>query len=85
MNCFIHDITGYDVENYETFMLALNINKITAISEDTFEIFDENIGDFTERTGCEILVNGTNLYKVLNTYEELMDVLKQRAEEVTNE
>lgn len=85
MNCFIYDITGYDVENRETFVLALNTNELIAIAEDTFKIFDENINDFTEHVGREILVNGTNLYKVLNTYEELMDVLKQRAEEVTNE
>lgn len=63
-------ITGYDVEKLEKFKLAVNVNEIISIAEDTFTILDEEIGDWVEHRGCEIYVRDC-CYKVLDDYETL--------------
>ncbi|MFZ4460528.1 hypothetical protein, partial [Enterococcus gallinarum] len=41
-------LTGYDVDKLEEFKLILNANEIISIAEDTFEIFDEETGNWVE-------------------------------------
>lgn len=66
-------ITAYDVDKFEEFKLILNANEIISIAEDTFEIFDEEIGDWAEHKGCEVYVRNC-CYKVLNSYEEFLKI-----------
>lgn len=66
---FVVDITAYDVEKLEKFKLILNANEIISIAEDTFEIFDEETGNWVEHKGCEVYVHDC-CYKVLDSYEE---------------
>ena len=68
------DITAYDVDELEEFKLVLNANEIISIAEDTFEIFDEETGNWVEHKGCEVYVRDCR-YKVLNSYEELLKIL----------
>lgn len=70
---WISQITGYDVDKLEEFKLILNANEIISITEDTFEIFDEEIGNWVEHKGCEIYVRDC-CYKVLNSYEEFFKI-----------
>lgn len=70
---WISQITGYDVDKLEEFKLILNANEIISITEDTFEIFDEEIGNWVEHKGCENYVRDC-CYKVLNSYEEFLKI-----------
>lgn len=70
---WISQITGYDVDKLEEFKLILNANEIISITEDTFEIFDEETGNCVEHKGCEIYVRDC-CYKVLNSYEEFFKI-----------
>ncbi|SFC84525.1 hypothetical protein SAMN05660328_11528 [Streptococcus gallolyticus] len=70
---FVVDITAYDVEKFEEFKLILNANEIISIAEDTFEIFDEETGNWVEHKGCEVYVHDC-CYKVLNTYETFVEL-----------
>lgn len=71
---WISQITGYDVDKLEEFKLILNANEIISIAEYTFEIFDEETGNWVEHEGCEVYVRDC-CYKVLNSYEELLKIL----------
>ena len=68
-------ITAYDVEKDETFQLILNANEVISISEDEFEIFDEEKGDWVDHKGCEVYVRDC-CYKVLNSYEEFLKLIR---------
>lgn len=69
------DITAYDVEKFETFKLILSTNEIISVAEDTFEILDEETGDWAEHKGCEVYVRDC-CYKVLNSYEEFIKAME---------
>lgn len=69
------DITAYDVDELEEFKLVLNANEIISIAEDTFEIFDEETGNWVEHKGCEVYVRDCR-YKVLNSYEEFIKTME---------
>lgn len=71
---WISQITAYDVDKPEEFKLILNANEIISIAEYTFEIFDEETGNWVEHEGCEVYVRDC-CYKVLNSYEELLKIL----------
>lgn len=69
------DVTGYDVDELEVFKLSLKVEKIIAIAEDAFTMFDEiNVRDI-EHKGCEITIEGILCYKVLETYQEVLEKL----------
>ncbi|MCY7156251.1 hypothetical protein [Streptococcus gallolyticus] len=70
---WINQITAYDVDKLEEFKLILNANEIISIAEDTFEIFDEETGNWVEHKGCKIYVRDC-CYKVLNSYEEFFKI-----------
>lgn len=73
---WISQITGYDVDKFEEFKLMLNANEIVSIAEDTFEIFDEETGNWVEHKGCEVYVRDDCCYKVLNSYEEFIKAIE---------
>ncbi|HEL1630026.1 TPA: hypothetical protein TXL51_001508 [Streptococcus suis] len=75
MSTFLSDLTGYDIEEQETFQLMLNVSSIIAIAEDTFVIYDDNKSDFIEHTGCEIYTDNSVCYKVLDAYEKILSLL----------
>ena len=54
---WISQITAYDVDKLEEFKLILNANEIISIAEYTFEIFDEETGNWVEHEGCEVYEN----------------------------
>lgn len=72
---WLGQITGYDVKKDETFKLILNSNEVISISEDEFEIFDEETCNWVEHKGCEVYVNDC-CYKVLNSYEEFLKLIR---------
>ncbi|HES2599713.1 TPA: hypothetical protein VNW75_001342 [Streptococcus pyogenes] len=72
---WISQITAYDVDELEEFKLVLNANEIISIAEDTFEIFDEETGNWVEHKGCEVYVRDCR-YKVLNSYEEFIKAME---------
>lgn len=67
------DVTGYDRDEDEAFKLSLNVEKIIAIAEDAFAIFDEVAGKYVDHVGCEIAVDGGLCYKILEPYQEVKD------------
>ncbi|HEL1563492.1 TPA: hypothetical protein TX924_000970 [Streptococcus suis] len=67
------DVTGFDKDKDEAFKLSLNVKKIIAIAEDTFAIFDDVAGEYVDHVGCEITVNGSLCYKILEPYQEVKD------------
>lgn len=67
------DVTGFDEEKDEAFKLSLNVEKIIAIAEDTFVVFDDVIGKYVDHVGCEITVDGSLCYKILEPYQEVKD------------
>ncbi|HEL2022724.1 TPA: hypothetical protein U0J94_000313 [Streptococcus suis] len=67
------DVTGFDKDKDEAFKLSLNIKKIIAIAEDTFAIFDDVAGEYVEHVGCEITVDGSLCYKILEPYQKVKD------------
>ncbi|MDS1160875.1 hypothetical protein [Streptococcus suis] len=67
------DVTGFDKDKDEAFKLSLNIKKIIAIAEDTFAIFDDVAGEYVEHVGCEITVDGSLCYKILDPYQKVKD------------
>ncbi|HEL2129489.1 TPA: hypothetical protein TZW71_001024 [Streptococcus suis] len=40
------DVTGFDKDKDEAFKLSLNVEKIIAIAEDTFVVFDDVAGEY---------------------------------------
>ncbi|MGU7985990.1 hypothetical protein ACS60L_02335 [Streptococcus suis] len=64
------DVTGFEQDKDEAFKLSLNVKKIIAIAEDTFAIFDDVAGEYV---GCEITVNGSLCYKIIEPYQEVKD------------
>ncbi|NQN13825.1 hypothetical protein HPA25_07845 [Streptococcus suis] len=75
MSTFLSDLTGYDIEEQETFQLMLNVSSIIAVAEDTFAIYDDNKRDFIVHTGCEIYIDNSVCYKVLDAYEKILRLL----------
>lgn len=67
------DVTGFDEEKDEAFKLSLNVEKIIAIAEYTFVVFDDVIGKYVEHVGCEITVEGSLCYKILEPYQKVKD------------
>ncbi|HEM3474048.1 hypothetical protein [Streptococcus suis] len=67
------DVTGFDKDKDEAFKLSLNVEKIIAIAEDTFAVFDDVAGEYVEHAGCEITVDGSLCYKILEHYQEVKD------------
>lgn len=72
---FLGQITACDDEKLETFKLILSTNQIISIAENTFEVFDEETGNFVEHKGCEVYVHDC-CYKVLNSYEEFLKLIR---------
>ncbi|MGT2969105.1 hypothetical protein [Streptococcus azizii] len=72
------DVTGFDRDEDEFFKLSLNVEKIIAIAEDTFTMFDDVTGEYVEHVGCEITVDGSLCYKILEPYQEVKDKFVRR-------
>ena len=70
-NTFVR-LLGYDIDELEAFKLSLNVEKIIAIAEDTFTIFDDIGARYIDYKGCEITVEGILCYKVLETYQDVL-------------
>lgn len=73
---WISQITAYDVDKLEEFKLILNADEIISIAENTFEVFDEETGIWSEHEGCEVYVRDC-CYKVLNSYEEFLELFER--------
>ena len=73
---WITQITAYDVKKDETFKLILNANEVISISEDEFEIFDEETCKWIEHKGCEVYIHDC-CYKILNSYEEFLKLIQK--------
>lgn len=73
---WISQITAYDVDKLEEFKLIVNADEIISIAEDTFEVFDEETCNLMEYKGCEVYVRDC-CYKVLNSYEEFLELFER--------